>query len=167
MPRKRDIGCRQKIFGYIKTALSKERLAFVDGIPIEMNQKSYAAALQLIRLMEFDDSLAAAAEPFNWYHNLIHQMFEYEENNFNRSQLIQQLVNQPEQCSCLVDAHFKICIYNGSSIDTVGTFRDLNLAIDCYVSHIFSLNEAGIHVEFLQSDQEKDDFICITSHVFS
>lgn len=139
----------------------------MDGIPIEMNQKSYAAALQLIRLMEFDDSLAAAAEPFNWYHNLIHQMFEYEENNFNRSQLIQQLVNQPEQCSCLVDAHFKICIYNGSSIDTVGTFRDLNLAIDCYVSHIFSLNEAGIHVEFLQSDQEKDDFICITSHVFS
>ena len=163
----RDIGCRQKIFGYIKTALSKERLAFVDGIPIEMNQKSYAAALQLIRLMEFDDSLAAAAEPFNWYHNLIHQMFEYEENNFNRSQLIQQLVNQPEQCSCLVDAHFKICIYNGSSIDTVGTFGDLNQAIDCYVSHIFSLNEAGIHVEFLQSDQEKDDFICITSHVFS
>ena len=159
--------CRQKIFGYIKTALSKERLAFVDGIPIEMNQKSYAAALQLIRLMEFDDSLAAAAEPFNWYHNLIHQMFDYEENNFNRSQLIQQLVNQPEQCNCLVDAHFKICIYNGSSIDTVGTFRDLNLAIDCYVSHIFSLNEAGIHVEFLQSDQEKDDFICITSHVFS
>ena len=139
----------------------------MDGIPIEMNQKSYAAALQLIRLMEFDDSLAAAAEPFNWYHNLIHQMFDYEENNFNRSQLIQQLVNQPEQCSCLVDAHFKICIYNGSSIDTVGTFRDLNLAIDCYVSHIFSLNEAGIHVEFLQSDQEKDDFICITSHVFS
>lgn len=139
----------------------------MDGIPIEMNQKSYAAALQLIRLMEFDDSLAAAAEPFNWYHNLIHQMFDYEENNFNRSQLIQQLVNQPEQCNCLVDAHFKICIYNGSSIDTVGTFRDLNLAIDCYVSHIFSLNEAGIHVEFLQSDQEKDDFICITSHVFS
>ena len=139
----------------------------MDGIPIEMNQKSYAAALQLIRLMEFDDSLAAAAEPFNWYHNLIHQMFEYEENNFNRSQLIKQLVNQPEQCSCLVDAHFKICIYNGSSIDTVGTFRDLNLAIDCYVSHIFSLNEAGIHVEFLQSDQEKDDIICITSHVFS
>lgn len=139
----------------------------MDGIPIEMNQKSYAAALQLIRLMEFDDSLAAAAEPFNWYHNLIHQMFEYEENNFNRSQLIQQLVNQPEQCSCLVDAHFKICIYNGSSIDTVGTFGDLNLAIDCYVSNIFSLNEAGIHVEFLQSDQEKDDFICITSHVFS
>lgn len=139
----------------------------MDGIPIEMNQKSYAAALQLIRLMEFDDSLAAAAEPFNWYHNLIHQMFEYEENNFNRSQLIQQLVNQPEQCSCLVDAHFKICIYNGSSIDTVGRFGDLNQAIDCYVSHIFSLNEAGIHVEFLQSDQEKDDFICITSHVFS
>ena len=139
----------------------------MDGIQIEMNQKSYAAALQLIRLMEFDDSLAAAAEPFNWYHNLIHQMFEYEENNFNQSQLIQQLVNQPEQCSCLVDAHFKICIYNGSSIDTVGTFGDLNLAIDCYVSHIFSLNEAGIHVEFLQSDQEKDDFICITSHVFS
>ena len=139
----------------------------MDGIPIEMNQKSYAAALQLIRLMEFDDSLAAAAEPFNWYHNLIHQMFDYEENNFNRSQLIQQLVNQPEQCNCLVDAHFKICIYNGSSIDTVGTFRNLNLAIDCYVSHIFSLNEAGIHVEFLQSDQEKDDFICITSHVFS
>ena len=139
----------------------------MDGIPIEMNQKSYAAALQLIRLMEFDDSLAAAAEPFNWYHNLIHQMFDYEENNFNRSQLIKQLVNQPEQCNCLVDAHFKICIYNGSSIDTVGTFRDLNLAIDCYVSHIFSLNEAGIHVEFLQSDQEKDDFICITSHVFS
>ena len=139
----------------------------MDGIPIEMNQKSYAAALQLIRLMEFDDSLAAAAEPFNWYHNLIHQMFEYEENNFNRSQLIQQLVNQPEQCSCLVDAHFKICIYNGSNIDTVGTFGDLNQAIDCYVSHIFSLNEAGIHVEFLQSDQEKDDFICITSHVFS
>ena len=139
----------------------------MDGIPIEMNQKSYAAALQLIRLMEFDDSLAAAAEPFNWYHNLIHQMFDYEENNFNRSQLIQQLVNQPEQCNCLVDAHFKICIYNGSSIDTVGTFEDLNLAIDCYVSHIFSLNEAGIHVEFLQSDQEKDDFICITSHVFS
>ena len=139
----------------------------MDGIPIEMNQKSYAAALQLIRLMEFDESLAAAAEPFNWYHNLIHQMFDYEENNFNRSQLIQQLVNQPEQCSCLVDAHFKICIYNGSSIDTVGTFRDLNLAIDCYVSHIFSINEAGIHVEFLQSDQEKDDFICITSHVFS
>ena len=138
----------------------------MDGIPIEMNQKSYAAALQLIRLMEFDDSLTAAAEPFNWYHNLIHQMFEYEENNFNRSQLIQQLVNQPEQCSCLVDAHFKICIYNGSSIDTVGTFVDLNQAIDCYVSHIFSLNEAGIHVEFLQSDQEKDDFICITSHVF-
>jgi hypothetical protein len=122
---------------------------------------------QLIRLMEFDDSLAAAAEPFNWYHDLIHQMFDYEENNFNRSQLIKQLVNQPEQCSCLVDAHFKICIHNGSSIDTVGTFRDLNLAIDCYVSHIFSLNEAGIHVEFLQSDQEKDDFICITSHVFS
>ena len=112
----------------------------MDGIPIEMNQKSYAAALQLIRLMEFDDSLAAAAEPFNWYHNLIHQMFDYEENNFNRSQLIQQLVNQPEQCNCLVDAHFKICIYNGSSIDTVGTFRDLNLAIDCYVSHIFSIN---------------------------
>ena len=139
----------------------------MDGIPIEMNQKSYAAALQLIRLMEFDDSLAAAAEPFNWYHNLIHQMFDYEENNFNRSQLIKQLVNQPEQCNCLVDAHFTICIYNGSSIDTVGTFRDLNLAIDCYVSHIFSLNEAGIHVEFLQSDQEKDDFICITSHVFS
>ena len=139
----------------------------MDGIPIEMNQKSYAAALQLIRLMEFDDSLAAAAEPFNWYHNLIHQMFEYEENNFNRSQLIQKLVNQPEQCSCLVDAHFKICIYNGYSIDTVGTFGDLNQAIDCYVSHIFSLNEAGIHVEFLQSDQEKDDFICITSHVFS
>ena len=139
----------------------------MDGIPIEMNQKSYAAALQLIRLMEFDDSLAAAAEPFNWYHNLIHQMFDYEENNFNRSQLIKQLVNQPEQCNYLVDAHFKICIYNGSSIDTVGTFRDLNLAIDCYVSHIFSLNEAGIHVEFLQSDQEKDDFICITSHVFS
>ena len=139
----------------------------MDGIPIEMNQKSYAAALQLFRLMEFDDSLAAAAEPFNWYHNLIHQMFEYEENNFNRSQLIQQLVNQPEQYNCLVDAHFKICIYNGSSIDTVGTFGDLNLAIDCYVSHIFSLNEAGIHVEFLQSDQEKDDFICITSHVFS
>ena len=139
----------------------------MDGIPIEMNQKSYAAALQLIRLMEFDDSLAAAAEPFNWYHNLIHQMFDYEENNFNRSQLIQQLVNQPEQCSCLVDAHFKICIYNGSSIYTVGTFGDLNQAIDCYVSHIFSLNEAGIHVEFLQSDQEKDDFICITSHVFS
>ena len=139
----------------------------MDGIPIEMNQKSYAAALQLIRLMEFDDSLAAAAEPFNWYHNLIHQMFDYEENNFNRSQLIQQLVNQPEQCNCLVDAHFKICIYNGSSIDTVGTFRNLSLAIDCYVSHIFSLNEAGIHVEFLQSDQEKDDFICITSHVFS
>ena len=139
----------------------------MDGIPIEMNQKSYAAALQLIRLMEFDDSLAAAAEPFNWYHNLIHQMFEYEENNFNRSQLIQKLVNKPEQCSCLVDAHFKICIYNGSSIDTVGTFGDLNQAIDCYVSHIFSLNEAGIHVEFLQSDQEKDDFICITSHVFS
>ena len=139
----------------------------MDGIPIEMNQKSYAAALQLIRLMEFDDSLAAAAEPFNWYHNLIHQMFEYEENNFNRSQLIQQLVNQPEQCNCLVDAHFKICIYNGSIIDTVGTFGDLNQAIDCYVSHIFSLNEAGIHVEFLQSDQEKDDFICITSHVFS
>ena len=139
----------------------------MDGIPIEMNQKSYAAALQLIRLMEFDDSLAAAAEPFNWYHNLIHQMFEYEENNFNRSQLTQKLVNQPEQCSCLVDAHFKICIYNGYSIDTVGTFGDLNQAIDCYVSHIFSLNEAGIHVEFLQSDQEKDDFICITSHVFS
>ena len=139
----------------------------MDGIPIEMNQKSYAAALQLIRLMEFDDSLAAAAEPFNWYHNLIHQMFDYEENNFNRSQLIQQLVNQPEQCNCLVDAHFKICIYNGSRIDTVGTFGDLNLAIDCYVSHIFSLNEAGIYVEFLQSDQEKDDFICITSHVFS
>ena len=139
----------------------------MDGIPIEMNQKSYAAALQLFRLMEFDDSLAAAAKPFNWYHNLIHQMFDHEENNFNRSQLIQQLVNQPEQCNCLVDAHFKICIYNGSSIDTVGTFRDLNLAIDCYVSHIFSLNEAGIHVEFLQSDQEKDDFICITSHVFS
>ena len=139
----------------------------MDGIPIEMNQKSYAAALQLIRLMEFDDSLAAAAEPFNWYHNLIHQMFDYEENNFNRSQLIQQLVNQPEQCNCLVDAHFKICIYNGSSIDTVGTFGDLNQAIDCYVSHIFSLDEAGIHVEFLQSDQEKDDFICITSHVFS
>ena len=139
----------------------------MDGIPIEMNQKSYAAALQLIRLMEFDDSLAAAAEPFNWYHNLIHQMFDYEENNFNRSQLIKQLVNQPEQCSCLVDAHFKICIYDGSSLDTVGTFRDLNLAIDCYVRHIFSLNEAGIHVEFLQSDQEKDDFICITSHVFS
>ena len=139
----------------------------MDGIPIEMNQKSYAAALQLIRLMEFDDSLAAAAEPFNWYHNLIHQMFDYEENNFNRSQLIQQLVNQPEQCNCLVDAHFKICIYDGSSIDNVGTFRDLSLAIDCYVSHIFSLNEAGIHVEFLQSDQEKDDFICITSHVFS
>lgn len=67
----------------------------MDGIPIEMNLKSYAAALQLIRLMEFDDSLAAAAEPFNWYHNLIHQMFDYEENNFNRSQLIQQLVNQP------------------------------------------------------------------------
>jgi hypothetical protein len=159
--------CLQKIFGYIKTAPSKERLAFVDGIPIEMNQKSYAAALQLIRLMEFDDSLAAAAEPFNWYHNLIHQMFDYEENNFNRSQLIKQLVNQPEQCSCLVDAHFKICICDGSSLDTVGTFRDLNLAIDCYVRHIFSLNEAGIHVEFLQSDQEKDDFICITSHVFS
>jgi hypothetical protein len=139
----------------------------VDGIPIEMNQKSYAAALQLIRLMEFDDSLAAAAEPFNWYHNLIHQMFDYEENNFNRSQLIKQLVNGPEQCSCLVDAHFKICICDGSSLDTVGTFRDLNLAIDCYVRHIFSLNEAGIHVEFLQSDQEKDDFICITSHVFS
>ena len=139
----------------------------MDGIPIEMNQKSYAAALQLIRLMEFDDSLAAAAEPFNWYHNLIHQMFDYEENNFNRSQLIKQLVNQPEQCSCLVDAHFKICIYDGSSLDTVGTFRDLNRAIDCYVKHIFSLNEAGIHVEFLQSDQEKDDFICITSHVFS
>ena len=139
----------------------------MDGIPIEMNQKSYAAALQLIRLMEFDDSLAAAAEPFNWYHNLIHQMFDYEENNFNRSQLIKQLVNQPEQCSCLVDAHFKICICDGSSLDTVGTFRDLNLAIDCYVGHIFSLNEAGIHVEFLQSDQEKDDFICITSHVFS
>ena len=110
----------------------------MDGIQIEMNQKSYAAALQLIRLMEFDDSLAAAAEPFNWYHNLIHQMFEYEENNFNRSQLIKQLVNQPEQCSCLVDAHFKICIYNGSSIDTVGTFRNLNLAIDCYASAIFS-----------------------------
>jgi hypothetical protein len=159
--------CLQKIFGYIKTARLKERLAFVDGIPIEMNQKSYAAALQLIRLMEFDDSLAAAAEPFNWYHNLIHQMFDYEENNFNRSQLIKQLVNQPEQCSCLVDAHFKICICDGSSLDTVGTFRDLNLAIDCYVRHIFSLNEAGIHVEFLQSDQEKDDFICITSHVFS
>jgi hypothetical protein len=139
----------------------------VDGIPIEMNQKSYAAALQLIRLMEFDDSLAAAAEPFNWYHNLIHQMFDYEENNFNRSQLIKQLVNQPEQCSCLVDAHFKICIYDGASLDTVGTFRDLNLAIDCYVRHIYSLNEAGIHVEFLQSDHEKDDFICITSHVFS
>ena len=139
----------------------------MDGIPIEMNQKSYAAALQLIRLMEFDDSLAAAAEPFNWYHTLIHQMFEYEENNFNRSQLIQKLVNQPEQCICLVDAHFKICIYNGYSIDTVGTFGDLNQAIDCYVSHIFNLNEAGIHVEFLQSDQEKDDFICITSHVFS
>ena len=139
----------------------------MDGIPIEMNQKSYAAALQLIRLMEFDDSLAAAAEPFNWYHNLIHQMFDYEENNLNRSQLIKQLVNQPEQCSCLVGAHFKICICDGSSLDTVGTFRDLNLAIDCYVKHIFSLNEAGIHVEFLQSDQEKDDFICITSHVFS
>ena len=94
-------------------------------------------------------------------------MFDYEENNFNQSQLIKQLVNQPEQCSCLVDAHFKICIYDGSSLDTVGTFRDLNLAIDCYVRYIFSLNEAGIHVEFLQSDQEKDDFICITSHVFS
>ena len=139
----------------------------MDGIPIEMNQKSYAAALQLIRLMEFDDSLAAAAEPFNWYHNLIHQMFDYEEINLNRSLLIKQLVNHPEQCYYLVDALFKICIYNGSSFDTVGTFGDLNQAIDCYVSHIFSLNEAGIHVEFLQSDQEKDDFICITSHVFS
>ena len=139
----------------------------MDGIPIEMNQKSYAAALQLIRLMEFDDSLAAAAEPFNWYHNLIHQMFDYEENNFNQSQLIKQLVNQPEQCRCLVDAHFKICIYDGYRLDTAGIFKDLNLAIDCYVNHIFSLNEAGIHVEFLQSDQEKDDFICITSHVFS
>ena len=117
--------------------------------------------------MEFDDSLASAAEPFNWYHDLIHQMFDYEENNFNQSQLIQQLVNQPEQCSCLVDALFKICIHDGSSHDTVGTFRDLNLAIDCYISHNFGLNEAGIHLEFLQSDQEKDNFICITSHVAS
>ena len=88
----------------------------MDGIPIEMNQKSYAAALQLIRLMEFDDSLAAAAEPFNWYHNLIHQMFEYEENNFNRSQLIQQLVNQPEQCNCLVDAHLKSAFIMGLAL---------------------------------------------------
>ena len=94
-------------------------------------------------------------------------MFDYEESNFNQSQLIKQLVNQPEQCNCLVDALFKICIHDGSILDTVGTFRDLNLDIDCYISHIFSLNEAGIHVEFLQSDQEKDDFICITSHVFS
>jgi hypothetical protein len=45
--------------------------------------------------MEFDNNLAAAAEPFNWYHDLIHQMFDYEENNFNQSQLIKQLVNQP------------------------------------------------------------------------
>ena len=45
-----------------------------------MNQKSYAAALQLIRLMEFDETLTNAAEPFNWYHNLIHQMYDYEEN---------------------------------------------------------------------------------------
>ena len=132
-----------------------------------MNQKSYAAALQLIRLMEFDESLAAAAEPFNWYHNLIYQMSDYEENNFNRSQLIQQLVNQPEQCSCLVDAFFKICIFDGSRFNHVGTFKDLNLAIDCYVSNIFNLDDAGIHVEFLQSDQENGDFICITSHVFS
>ena len=117
--------------------------------------------------MEFDDNLAAAAEPFNWYHDLIHQMFDYEENNFNQSQLIKQLVNQPEQCSCLVDALFKICIHDGSSLDTVGTFRDLNLAIDCYISHNFSLNEASIHLEFLQSDQEKDNFICITSHAAS
>ena len=83
---------------YIKTALSKERLAFVDGIPIEMNQKSYAAALQLIRLMEFDDSLAAAAEPFNWYHNLIHQMFEYEENNFNNHRFVHKRAKPRNNC---------------------------------------------------------------------
>ena len=94
-------------------------------------------------------------------------MSDYEENNFNRSQLIKQLVNQPEQCSCLVDAFFKICIFDGSRFNHVGTFKDLNLAIDCYVSNIFNLDDAGIHVEFLQSDQENGDFICITSHVFS
>ena len=132
-----------------------------------MNKKSYTAALKLIRLMEFDESLAAAAEPFNWYHNLIHQMSDYEENNFNRSQLIKQFVNQPEQCSCLVDAFFKICILDGFSFNCVGTFKDLSLAIDCYVSNIFNLNDAGIHVEFLRSDRENGDFICITSHVFS
>lgn len=50
-PKKRDTLFLQMIFGFTKTAHLKGRLACVDGIPIDMNQKSYDAALQLIRLM--------------------------------------------------------------------------------------------------------------------